>query len=221
MSFYRVSSKLAGEVKKKEITLIHRYSSNKSIDHALLITERPSTEWINECACTNRHVLTNHYSREDRHNVNYYLGTLTHLPYSKESMDMIILLHVLENSTTPKELIQKSSAVLSQGGSMIIFVFSRLLSREKVKQHLKEAELEVIQFGSLAGPLYAFSENKMLSLIDKTLSIALPFLSQAFFIIAKKTTVPTNIIPTRHSLAQKFIVPLPSQCATQAEGPSI
>ncbi|MCD8542996.1 MAG: class I SAM-dependent methyltransferase, partial [Gammaproteobacteria bacterium] len=111
----------------------------------------------------------------------------THLPYSKESMDMIILLHVLENSTTPKELIQKSSAVLSQGGSMIIFVFSRLLSREKVKQHLKEAELEVIQFGSLAGPLYAFSENKMLSLIDKTLSIALPFLSQAFFIIAKKT----------------------------------
>lgn len=221
MSFFRISSKLLAEIKKKETLLIRTYSSSKPIDHALLITGLPSTELINECTCANRHVLANHYSRKRLDDINYCMGTLSHLPYSKESMDLIILLHALENSRTPKELIQESAAVLSQRGSMIIFVFSRLLSREKTKQYLKEAELDIVELGSLAGPLYAFSENKILSFIDSTLSIALPFFAQAFFIIARKTTIPTNIIPTRPSLAQKFVTPLSSQCATQVEGPSI
>jgi len=221
MSFCQIKSSVLIQSKKKEMNLIADYSSKNLIHHALLITELSSTDLIKECACLHCHVLSNHYSREKRDGINYYLGEFIHLPFSKASVDLIVLSHTLEKNSTAGELIRESATVLSEGGSLMIFVFSALLSHEKVKEYLKETELEIMQFGSLAGPLYAFPKNKVLSFIDKILSIVFPSLDHAFFIIAKKTTIPTNIIPTRSSLTQKLIMPLPSQCATQIEGPSI
>lgn len=226
-----VPAKLLTRLTKIEQEYIEQFSLCSAVDNALLIGNPLQIDLLKSCRSRHRHLLCEKYSHSRAQAAQVCVGAFNDLPYAKESMDLIILPHVLEFSNEPNIILNEAAECLSKSGTLLLFSlspFSRFdsnktgayfspLSAYRAKQLLIDADLEVIatqSFFSLFG--YA-SETKIAQFIDKIIAPHLSFLCNAYFIAAQKTTYTTTFTPIKSYVPQKFALALENSCSSQQE----
>lgn len=240
MVYQHILSKLSARLEKIENELIAQISSSILIENALLLGNTHQTSLLQSCCSQHRHLACDHYPRTNMHSqtkeihklTQFYLSHFTDLPYAKESMDFIILPHVLEFSKEPKVILHEAYECLSERGSLLIFSFSPLsrftplvnsknkarfspLSLSTTKQLLTETDWNITASQSFFSLLSYMPETKPLPFIEKFVMPYLPFLCNAYWIIAQKNSAPHSEIPLKCYTKPPQTIALESGCAAR------
>lgn len=208
--YQHVPSKLSAFLEKMEKSLIEEYSSNKIIEHALLLGSPSQIPLLLACKAQTHHLACNAYPnaslKKEHLALQICFTQFTDLPYQKDCMDLIILPHVLEFTTEPWLVLEEAAECLSARGTLILFSlspFSRFIPvfDQKNKLHcapllssttkalLNAQKLRIIASRPFFSIFSGFSNEKWGRLFEKKLARYLPFLCNAYCIVAQKTSL--------------------------------
>ncbi|MES2204728.1 MAG: methyltransferase domain-containing protein [Pseudomonadota bacterium] len=242
MIYEHIPHKLHARLEKIEQELIARFSSNSVIENTLLLGDPRQIALLQSCRSQYRHLACGNYpgfqfkNTQAQAQAQVYFSHFTDLPYAKESMDFIILPHVLEFSAEPSTVLEEAAECLSQRGSLLLFSlspFSRFapLFRQNNESHFLPLSLSSAQNLLTANGLHIaasqsfFSllayapETKFFQLCEKTVMPYLPFLCNAYWIIARKTNTPVVRVPLKSYLTQSRSIALEGACAARSGNP--
>ena len=231
-----ISDALIARLEKMEQEFIAQFSSDSVIEHALLLGDPRQSNLLQSCRGLHRHLVCENYPKSRSHVAQLCLSHFTDLPYAKESMDFIILPHVLEFTPEPKIVLEEAAECLSQRGSLLLFSlspFSRFvplhdkentshfspISLYTTKRLLAETGLKVTTSQSFFSMLSSVPDTKLIRFFDKIVMPYLPFLCNAYCVVAQKTTIPPARIPLKSYLTQHHTIALESGCAARSGNP--
>ncbi len=231
--YRHVNASLLARLEKIEQGLVEQFSSCNAVENALLIGNSRQSRLLQSCHCQHRYLFCESYPNPNPQTSPICLGHFTALPYAKESIDLVILPHVLEFSNEPKEILKQIFDSLSKRGILLLFALSasnKLLLANKssdfsplsiyaTKQLLTQVGLEIIATQSFFSPLSRAPETKFMQLINNIITSYLPFLCNAYLIVAQKTSIPTIPIPLKSFSTQTIAMALESPCRNQQESP--
>jgi len=229
MIYQHIPNKLIVRLEKIEQDFIKQFSSSSAIENALLLGSSRQSHLLQSCHCQHCYFFCQTYSKLNAQSFHTCQGQFTALPYANESIDLAILPHVLEFSSEPKIIIDQVSQCLSRHGKLLLFSLSpssQLLAVNKkikikpisayaTKQIILQAGLEIISSQSFFSPLSYAPKSKLMQFIDQVVTPYIPFLCNAYFIIAQKTTIPSTPMPLKSYATQKLSLALESHCSTQ------
>jgi len=72
-------------------------------------------------------------SFEEEHNVEWIVADAKNLPFQKSSIDCVLLLEILEHTTTPEKMVKEAYRVLKKGGYLIISTVNQKRIRMSAK----------------------------------------------------------------------------------------
>lgn len=233
MIYQHIPDKLMAQLEKMEQEFIAQFSSFGVNEHALLLGDPLQNDLLKSCRSQYRHLVCENYPKSRSQGEQLCLSHFTDLPYAKESMDFIILPHVLEFTSEPKIVLEEVTECLSQRGMLLIFSlspFSRFVSlhnQEKAdhfsplslyatKQLLVEAGLKVTSSHSFFSMLSSAADTKLMRFFDKTVMPYLPFLCNAYLIVAQKITFTPTSKPLKSYLTRSFAITLDGACAARS-----
>jgi hypothetical protein len=206
--------KLIARLQNIEQELVAQFSSKTVVENALLLGTPSQMELLHSCASLHRHYLGENYYDAKPSNIQACVGHFTDIPYQSESMDFIILPHVLEFAGQAQRMIEQAAECLSQRGTLLLFASSNI-SLSNSKRLLSNAGLTVIEARSFFSMFSYFPENKCMRFLDKSLTPYLPLFSHAYFILAKKLITPATLMPVPSRAPVKLALALQSRCATR------
>ena len=236
MIYQHIPNKIYARLEKMEQEFIARFSSNGVIENALLLGSIDQSALLQSCRSEYRHLISEQYPKARSEAAQLCVGQFIDLPYAKESMDFIILPHILEFSTEPNIILEETVECLSRRGSLVLFSlspFSRFvpLYNEKNKTHfsplslyttqqlLSGMGLSIVASQSFFSMLSTEPQNKLLRFLDKTIAPYLPFLCNAYVIVAQKTTIPPMKIPLKSYATPQLAMALESGCTARSGNP--
>ncbi|MBP9726399.1 MAG: methyltransferase domain-containing protein [Gammaproteobacteria bacterium] len=231
--YQHFNAKLVAYLEKIEKEFIEQFSSCHAIGNALLIGNSRQSHLLKGCHCQHRYLFCENYPKSHPQISPICLGHFTELPYAKESIDLVILPHVLEFSNRPKEMLGQIFNTLSKRGALLLFSFlpstrfslankntpPPFLSPHAIKQLLTQVGLEIIATQSFFSPLTHTLENKFMKLIDAAIASYLPFLCKANLIVAQKTSIPATPIPLKSFAIPTIMTALEGGCRNQLGNP--
>ena len=233
MIYQHIPDKMLTYLEKMEKAFIAQYSSRGVIENALLLGSPRQMALLQSCRSQQHHLLCEEYPKANTEAAQLCLGHFIDLPYAKESMDFIILPNILEFSTESKRILEEATECLSQRGTLLVFSlspFSRFvplynkenqshfspLSSYTTKQLLSEIGLEITASQSFFSMLSTAPENKLMQFLDHHVMPYLPFLCNAYFIVAQKTTIPPARIPIKSYAPPQLAMALESGCTARS-----
>lgn len=233
MIYQHIPGELYARLAKMEQEFIARFSSDGIIENALLLGNPSQIDLLQSCNAQYRHLLCEDYPKLRTATAQFCLGHFIDLPYTKESMDFIILPHTLEFSTEPQHILAEAAECLSQRGTLLLFSlspFSRFVplyrqdntshfsppSSGTTKQWLTETGLHITASRSFFSPFSTLHENKFMRFLDTTLTPYLPFLCHAYLIVAQKTMTPLLRIPAKSYTTPRLTIALESGCTARS-----
>lgn len=233
MIYQHIPSKLLACLEKIEQEFIEQFSSCGVVENALLLGDPRQIELLQHCRAQHRHLACEHYPRSHTEIAQLCFSHFVDLPYAKESMDFIILPHVLEFSTEPNVILEEASECLSKRGTLLLFSlspFSRFvplykkshfspLSLYTTKQLLTQTGLEVIASHSFFSMLSYAPQTQWMRALDKIVTPHLPFLCNAYMVVAQKTTIPPIQIPLKSYATPHLAMALDSHCTARSRNP--
>ena len=231
-----IPDSLLARLEKMEQDFIDQFSSYGAAEHALLLGDPRQINLLQSCRSQYRHLICENYPKSRSNVAQLCLSHFIDLPYAKESMDFIILPHVLEFSTEPKTILKEAAECLSQRGTLLLFSlspFSRFtplynkqnalhfspLSLYTTKQLLTEVGLNVTSSQSFFSVLSTIPPSKFMQFFDKTIMPYLPFLCNAYCVVAQKTTIPPARISLKSYSPPSLAIALEGVCAARSGNP--
>lgn len=224
---------LLARLKKIEQDFIEQFSSRHVVEHTLLLGDPTQVDLLQSCHSRYFHLACENYPKSRSDTAQLCLSHFIDLPYAKSSMDFIILPHILEFSTEPEIILKEATECLSQRGSLLLFSlspFSRFiplfnkqnsshfspLSSYTSKRLLTEAGLKITASQSFFSILSMTHHSKFVQLFDRAIAPYLPFLCNAYLVIAQKITIPSVQIPLKSYTPQSLVIALEGACAARS-----
>lgn len=150
-------------------------------------------------------------------------SNLSDLPFQESTIDLCILLHELDFSNDPHQLLREIDRVLTLDGTLVISGFNpyslvgckslftprdkqaiRFFSPSRVIDWLHLLGFEIKQ-KQLFNCIYSHSKGPTLSFIQQLGQRYFPFLCSVYFIVAKKQCTPLTRIKSKHKVTRKII----------------
>lgn len=164
-----------------------------------------------------------------------------HLPFKSESVDLMLLQHVVEFSKQPHQLLREADRVLNESGTLILLCFNpfslwglrrlfswqdrlpwrgQFFSRQRLKDWLALLDFEVVQAQSIiyCPPLQNERWIKRSGFLERWGRRLWPYFGGVTVIVAKKRTLLVTPLRSRWQNTQLFPSPrLVSTSATRKE----
>lgn len=210
-----------------EQALVAAFATQTVVENALILGDPKQAGLLDNCSGVHHYLLCENHPKSPLTNIHACVGRFTELPYAKETIDCIILPHILEYDTQAKKIIEQAVECLSQRGILLIFSLLPLNDLTSNKQNscfsppavtkhwLSEARLEILTTQYFFPKFLATSENKLLQFANQYLAKYLPFLNNAYLIVAKKNIAPATLISIKSPVVPVISLGLNNSYASQ------
>lgn len=227
----QVPPKLLARLEKIEQGYVEQFSLCSAVENTLLLGNPKQIDLLKTCRSRHRYLLCEKYPNSRPSSAQICTGHFTDLPYAKESIDLIVLPHILEFSLEPALILSEASECLSNNGTLLVFSllpFTRFQANNtsshfpplplyKTKQLIADTGMNIIAAQSFFSVLACVTDKKIAQIIDKITAPHLPFLCNAYFIAAQKTVYSGTLTPLKSYTPQKLALAMENSCASQQE----
>lgn len=136
MIYQQVTKNSFNHLLELERALVASFACQGVIENALILGDPEHAVLLNDCPSIRRYLLCENYPKSSATNIQTCVGRFTEFPYAKETMDCIILPHIIEHDGQAKEIIEQAVECLSQHGMLLLFSLfpSNELILDKQKQ---------------------------------------------------------------------------------------
>jgi|GEM_PF-1888100 len=211
------------KLKKLQFNRIEQAALAEKLSHQfgyyMLLISNDSLDLVKSCQVRHHFLVRETVSPDTKDQDNTVLSSWYHLPFAPQSIDLVVLDHVLEYCASPSAILQQIQTILRPDGKLIITSYNpwrpygyklwrqrkknhpdkshaHMISPTELKYCLKKTSFEVINTHYYGAKLSKTSTQKKDSFVDHFILSYLPFLSGGYMIEAINRTKVLTQLPT-------------------------